>query len=112
MRWNGCMALLAHHVVLRVWFLLLAAAHRYYGFDPHDDSDNLRIHNNVVYNNGKHPPCALSSTVRCASFFRPWPFRVECGRKTLAFGCLLAITVDAILDPKLPEHDLCSRKDL
>lgn len=24
-----------------------------YGFDPHDDSDNLRIHNNIVYNNGE-----------------------------------------------------------
>lgn len=26
---------------------------RYYGFDPHDDSDNLRIHNNVVWDNGE-----------------------------------------------------------
>ena len=25
-----------------------------YGFDPHDDSDHLTIHNNHVYNNGWH----------------------------------------------------------
>lgn len=25
-----------------------------YGFDPHDDSDDLTIHNNHVYNNGWH----------------------------------------------------------
>ena len=25
-----------------------------YGFDPHDDSDYLTIHNNHVYNNGWH----------------------------------------------------------
>lgn len=31
----------------------VVAAHSQYGFDPHDDSDNLRIHNNVVYDNGE-----------------------------------------------------------
>lgn len=31
----------------------LSVYRRYYGFDPHDDSDNLRIHNNVVWNNGE-----------------------------------------------------------
>jgi len=25
-----------------------------YGFDPHDDSDDLTIHNNHVHNNGWH----------------------------------------------------------
>lgn len=44
---------------IQVSFVLLALSralfcyNRYYGFDPHDDSDNLRIHNNLVYNNGE-----------------------------------------------------------
>ncbi|CAM9170241.1 unnamed protein product [Scytosiphon promiscuus] len=33
-----------------------------YGFDPHDDSDNLRIHNNVVYGNGNH---GIIASKRC-----------------------------------------------
>lgn len=35
---------------------------RRYGFDPHDDSDNLRIHNNVVWNNGDH---GIIASKRC-----------------------------------------------
>ncbi|CAN0253971.1 unnamed protein product [Pylaiella littoralis] len=34
----------------------------YYGFDPHDDSDHLRIHNNVVYENGNH---GIIASKRC-----------------------------------------------
>ncbi|CBJ26769.1 Mannuronan C-5-epimerase [Ectocarpus siliculosus] len=34
----------------------------YYGFDPHDDSDNLRIHNNIVYENGNH---GIIASKRC-----------------------------------------------
>ncbi|CAM9164983.1 unnamed protein product [Sphacelaria rigidula] len=34
----------------------------YYGFDPHDDSDNLRIHNNVVWGNGNH---GIIASKRC-----------------------------------------------
>ncbi|CAM9691859.1 unnamed protein product, partial [Discosporangium mesarthrocarpum] len=34
----------------------------YYGFDPHDDSDHLRIHNNNVYNNGWH---SIIASKRC-----------------------------------------------
>lgn len=33
-----------------------------YGFDPHDDSDNLRIHNNVVWENGDH---GIIASKRC-----------------------------------------------
>ncbi|CAM9858476.1 unnamed protein product, partial [Ectocarpus fasciculatus] len=33
-----------------------------YGFDPHDDSDNLRIHNNIVYENGNH---GIIASKRC-----------------------------------------------
>ncbi|CAM9510435.1 unnamed protein product [Discosporangium mesarthrocarpum] len=33
-----------------------------YGFDPHDDSDNLRIHNNIVWNNGNH---GIIASKRC-----------------------------------------------
>lgn len=36
-----------------IFYLCRVDCCRYYGFDPHDDSDNLRIHNNVVWNNGK-----------------------------------------------------------
>lgn len=35
-----------------------------YGFDPHDDSDLLNIHDNVVYNNGNH---GIIASKRCAS---------------------------------------------
>eukprot|EP00903_Cladosiphon_okamuranus_P015200 g14050.t1 len=34
----------------------------YYGFDPHDDSDNLRIHDNTVWNNGNH---GIIASKRC-----------------------------------------------
>ncbi|CAM9805394.1 unnamed protein product, partial [Discosporangium mesarthrocarpum] len=33
-----------------------------YGFDPHDDSDYLTIHNNSVWNNGKH---GIIASKRC-----------------------------------------------
>ena len=33
-----------------------------YGFDPHDDSDFLTIHDNVVYNNGYH---GIIASKRC-----------------------------------------------
>lgn len=33
-----------------------------YGFDPHDDSDYLNIHDNVVYNNGNH---GIIASKRC-----------------------------------------------
>ncbi|CAM9575969.1 unnamed protein product, partial [Hapterophycus canaliculatus] len=33
-----------------------------YGFDPHDDSDNLRIHDNIVYDNGNH---GIIASKRC-----------------------------------------------
>ena len=33
-----------------------------YGFDPHDDSDYLTIHDNVVYNNGNH---GIIASKRC-----------------------------------------------
>lgn len=35
-----------------------------YGFDPHDDSDFLNIHDNTVYNNGNH---GIIASKRCAS---------------------------------------------
>ncbi|CAM9510688.1 unnamed protein product, partial [Hapterophycus canaliculatus] len=34
----------------------------WYGFDPHDDSDYLTIHNNLVWNNGKH---GIIASKRC-----------------------------------------------
>lgn len=41
-----------------VWTLLFRSSQVHdnigYGFDPHDDSDHLTIHNNHVYNNGWH----------------------------------------------------------
>ena len=33
-----------------------------YGFDPHDDSDYLNIHNNEVYRNGNH---GIIASKRC-----------------------------------------------
>ena len=33
-----------------------------YGFDPHDDSDFLTIHDNTVYNNGYH---GIIASKRC-----------------------------------------------
>ena len=33
-----------------------------YGFDPHDDSDFLTIHDNEVYNNGNH---GIIASKRC-----------------------------------------------
>lgn len=33
-----------------------------YGFDPHDDSDFLNIHDNEVYNNGNH---GIIASKRC-----------------------------------------------
>lgn len=35
-----------------------------YGFDPHDDSDYLNIHDNKVYDNGDH---GIIASKRCSS---------------------------------------------
>ncbi|CAN0343007.1 unnamed protein product, partial [Ectocarpus sp. 12 AP-2014] len=45
-----------------LWTGNLMHDNEWYGFDPHDDSDYLTIHNNLVWNNGKH---GIIASKRC-----------------------------------------------
>ncbi|CBN74601.1 mannuronan C-5 epimerase [Ectocarpus siliculosus] len=45
-----------------LWEYNLMHENAKYGFDPHDDSDNLRIHNNIVWDNGDH---GIIASKRC-----------------------------------------------
>lgn len=45
-----------------VWSDNLMHDNHVYGFDPHDDSDYLTIHNNTVWNNGNH---GIIASKRC-----------------------------------------------
>lgn len=45
-----------------LWNGNLMHDNEWYGFDPHDDSDYLTIHNNQVWNNGKH---GIIASKRC-----------------------------------------------